>query len=134
MTNPAVETRHLLLLVAIDEGGSLNAAARRLHLTPSALSQQLRELEERLGGPLFRRQWRRLVITAAGRRLTEAARAVLGELTRAESETRGLLKGAHGTIRVTTVCHQSYRWLPDLLKAYSRTWPDMEVTVVSEAA
>ncbi|MDF2691904.1 MAG: LysR family transcriptional regulator, partial [Labilithrix sp.] len=52
----AVETRHLLLLAALDDVGSLNAAARRLHLTPSALSQQLKELEERLGGPLFHRQ------------------------------------------------------------------------------
>ncbi|WNG38224.1 LysR family transcriptional regulator [Archangium violaceum] len=134
MTTPSVETRHLLLLTAIDEVGTLNAAARRLHLSPSALSQQLRELEERLGGPLFHRQWRRLALNAAGRRLTDAAHSVLSELVRAESETRTLLRGASGTIRVATVCHQSYRWLPELLKTFARTWPDMEVTVVSEAS
>jgi LysR family transcriptional regulator for metE and metH len=134
MPGPSVETRHLLLLVALDEVGSLNAAARRLHLSPSALSQQLRELEERLGGPLFHRQWRRLALTAAGRRLTDAAHAVLGELVRAESETRELLRGASGTLRVATVCHQSYRWLPELLKSFARRWPAMDVTVVPEAA
>ncbi|TQF17272.1 LysR family transcriptional regulator [Myxococcus llanfairpwllgwyngyllgogerychwyrndrobwllllantysiliogogogochensis] len=133
MPSPLVETRHLLLLSALEEVGSLNAAARKLHLSPSALSQQLRELEDRLGGALFHRQWRRLVLTAAGQRLTEAARSVLGELTRAEAETRELLRGASGTLRVATVCLQSYRWLPELLKSFSRDWPGTEVTVVTEA-
>jgi LysR family transcriptional regulator, regulator for metE and metH len=105
-----------------------------LHVTPSALSQQLRDLEERLGGALFRRQWRRLIPTSAGRRLTDSAHAVLRELERAESEVRGLLGGASGTIRVATVCHQSYRWLPEVLRAFGERWPDVEVTVVTEAA
>jgi LysR family transcriptional regulator for metE and metH len=132
-TSPAVDVRHLRLLVALDDVGSLNAAARRLHLTPSALSQQLRELEDRLGGPLFHRQWRRLVLTDAGRRMTEAARTLLGELVRAEAETRSLLRGTSGTIRITTGCHQSYRWLPELLADYAAAWPGVEVTVVAEA-
>ncbi|WP_342375439.1 LysR family transcriptional regulator [Myxococcus stipitatus] len=133
MPNPLVEIRHLLLLSALEEVGSLNAAARKLHLSPSALSQQLRELEDRLGGPLFHRQWRRLALTSAGRRLTDAAHAVLGELTRAEGEARELLRGASGTLRVATVCLQSYRWLPELLRDFSRGWPGLEVTIVPEA-
>jgi LysR family transcriptional regulator, regulator for metE and metH len=133
-TTPSLETRHLLLLAALDELGSLNAAARKLHVTPSALSQQLRDLEERLGGSLFRRQWRRLIPTSAGRRLTDSAHAVLRELERAESEARGLLRGASATIRVATMCHQSYRWLPHVLRAFAERWPDVEVTVVTEAA
>jgi LysR family transcriptional regulator, regulator for metE and metH len=134
MPAPAVETRHLVLLATLDEVGSLNAAARKLHLTPSALSQQLRELEDRLGGALFQRVWRRLEITRAGRRLTDTAHAVLRELGRAESETRELLGGATGTLRVATVCHQSYRWLSGVLKHFSESWPGIEVTVVAEAA
>jgi LysR family transcriptional regulator, regulator for metE and metH len=131
---PSLETRHLLLLAALDERGSLNAAARKLHVSPSALSQQLRDLEERLGGALFRRQWRRLSLTRAGRRLTDSAHAVLRELERAESETRELLRGASGTIRVATMCHQSYRWLPEVLRAFTQSWPGVDVTVVAEAA
>lgn len=134
MTQPALEIRHLALLAAVDELGSLNAAARRLHLSPSALSQQLRELEVRLGGPLFTRQWRSLVLNAAGRRLTDSAHAILDELVRTEAETRALLSGARGTIRLTTVCQQSYQWLPKLLRAFGRKWPDIEVTIVAEAA
>lgn len=134
MPNPLVEIRHLLLLSTLEEVGSLNAAARKLHLSPSALSQQLRELEDRLGGPLFHRQWRRLVLTSAGRRLTDAARSVLGELSRAEAEARELLRGASGTLRVATVCLQSYRWLPELLRDFSRDWPGLEVSIVTEAS
>jgi LysR family transcriptional regulator, regulator for metE and metH len=134
MARPALETRHLVLLTTLDELGSLNAAARQLHLTPSALSQQLRELEQRLGGPLFQRQWRRLVMTTAGRRLTDAARAVLDELARAESDVRELLSGASGTIRVATMCHQSYRWLSVVLQHFAEAWPQVEVTIVADAA
>lgn len=129
-----LEVRHLRLLVAIDAVGTLNAAAKKLHLTPSALSQQLRELEERLGGPLFHRHWRRLVVTAAGRRLTDAAVVLLRELERAEHEARVLLSGTAGTIRMATVCHQSYRWLPRLLKAFAERWPGVDVQIVPEAA
>lgn len=133
MIAPLLETRHLQLLVALDEHGSLQAAARALHLTPSALSQQLKDMEARLGGPLFHRTWRRLGVTAAGKRLTEAARALLVELSRAETEARALLAGSQGTIRVATACHQSYRWLGAVLQSYARAWPAIEVTIVPEA-
>lgn len=130
----ASETRHLQLLVALDEEGSLHGAARRLHLTASALSQQLRELEQRLGGPLFHRQWRRLVATAAGRRLTDGAKGILGELDRVEQEARALLAGAQATLRIAMACQESYRWLPDVLSRYAAREPDVEVSIVSEAA
>lgn len=133
MPAPALETPHLRLLVALDDEGTLHAAARRLHVTPSALSQQLRELETRLGGPLFYRQWRRLSITPAGRRLTDAARTLLGDLAIVEAEARGLLAGASGTIRITTACHQSYRWLGTVLREYASTHPAIEITIVPEA-
>jgi LysR family transcriptional regulator for metE and metH len=134
MTELAVESRHLLLLVALDAAGSLHAASRKLHVSPSALSQQLRELEDRLGGPLFLRQWRRLVATAAGRRLTDAARAALADLSRAESEARRLMSGTTGVVRLATSCHQSYAWLPGVLRAFAERFPDVEVTVVADSA
>jgi LysR family transcriptional regulator, regulator for metE and metH len=128
------EVRDLRLLVALGETGSLNAAARQLHLTPSALSQQLRELERRLGGPLFLRQWRRLVPTPAAQRFTERARAILHELEQLEAETRQLLAGALGSIRVATACQHSYSWLPRLLGHYAALEPAIEVSLIAEAA
>lgn len=128
------ETRDLRLLVAVADDGGLSAAARRLHLTPSALSQQLRELERRLGGPLFLRRWRRLVATRAGQRYIEGARSVLAELARVEAETRHLLTGAAGVVRLAAACQQSYRWLPAILERYAETEPAIEVSLVADAA
>ncbi|NRD43549.1 LysR family transcriptional regulator [Corallococcus exiguus] len=128
-----LELRHLQLLVALDEWGTLHAAAKRLHLTPSALSLQLRELEQRLGGRLFERRWRRLHVTAAGQRLTTAARTVLAELSRAEDEARRLLSGHAGVLRLTTECTQSYRWLPRVMEAWERSHPDVRLELVAEA-
>lgn len=132
--NVVSETRHLRLLVALDDEGSLHAAARRLHLTPSALSQQLRELEDRLGGRLFRRQWRRLSATPAGRRFIQGARGVLVELDRLEGETRQLLAGSTGTLRVAAACQQSYRWLPGILARFAALEPGVEVGLVAAGA
>lgn len=130
----ASETHHLRLLIALDEAGTLHGAARRLHLTASALSQQLRELEQRLGGALFHRQWRRLVPTAAGRHLTDGAKHLLGELERVEQESRALIKGAQATLRIAMACQESYRWLPGVLSRYRARQPGVEVSIVSEAA
>lgn len=130
----ALEVRHLSLLVALQQQGSLHAAARSLHLSPSALSQQLRELEQRLGGALFRREWRRLVPTPAGACLLQRACTVLDELRRIESETRSLIDGATGTLRIAMTCQQSYRWLPTVLSRFSKLEPEIDVTIAGEAA
>lgn len=128
------DTRHLRLLLVLEEEGSLHAAARRLHLTPSALSQQLRELERRLGGELFRREWRRLIPTPAARHLVEGAKGVLAELERVESETRALLAGAQFTLRIAMICQESYRWLPQVLERFAAQAPDVDVSIVADAA
>lgn len=127
------ETRHLQLLLVLDEEGSLHAAARRLHLTPSALSQQLRELERRLGGPLFQREWRRLTTTPAARRLIDGAKGVLAELELVERETRALLAGAQSTLRIAMLCQESYRWLPEVLARFSAQAPAVDLSIVADA-
>ncbi|HUG12755.1 MAG TPA: LysR family transcriptional regulator [Opitutaceae bacterium] len=126
------EIRHLQLLLAIDEEGTLHAAARRLHLSPSALSQQLRDLEQRLGGALFQRQWRRLVATPAARHLIEGARGLVTELERLEGETRALMGGAHATLRIAMICQETYRWLPDVLLRLATQAPSVEVSIITD--
>src|SRR6185503_191813 len=65
----ALELRHLRLVLAIDETGGITLAGDRLHLTQSALSHQLKEIEARLGVALFLRVKKRLVLTDAGRQV-----------------------------------------------------------------
>src|SRR3989442_771983 len=82
--------------VAAEE--SVTAAGKRLHLTQSALSHQLRDAEERLGTALFLRLGKRMALTAAGQKLVEAARRILKDLKAAEQEVLGLNGDTHGVI------------------------------------
>ena len=61
-----LEVRHLRLVVAIAELGSMTKAGNHLNLTQSALSHQLRDIEDRLGSPLFRRLNKKMDLTPAG--------------------------------------------------------------------
>ena len=64
-----LEIRHLRLLAAVAQTGSVTEAGKRLHLTQSALSHQLRDAEEKLGTALFLRLGKRMVLTPAGEKL-----------------------------------------------------------------
>src|SRR5215212_8865819 len=78
------EMRHLLLVRAIAETGTLTQAGVTLHLTQSALSHQLRDIESKLGARLFHRAGRRLTLTAAGEKLLETANEVIALMDRCE--------------------------------------------------
>jgi LysR family transcriptional regulator, regulator for metE and metH len=128
-----LETRHLELMAAVAEHGTLTRASKELHLTQSALSHQLLNLETRLRTPMFSRVGRRMVPTAAGLRLLAAARSALPHLRTAEEDLRRLVDGRAGTVRVSTECYTCYHWLPGVLKRVARTVPGIEVQIVAEA-
>ena len=113
--------------------GSLTKAGDHLHVTQSALSHQLRDIEDRLGAALFLRLGRRLVLTPAGERLLESARDVLDRLRQTEETIRHLGKTAGGVLRITTECTTCYHWLPSLLTTYRERFPSMEVRIDVEA-
>src|SRR5260221_550931 len=124
-----LEIRHLQLVAAVADVGSLTRAGDRLHLTQSALSHQLRDIESRLGAPLFLRVGKRLVLTPAGERLLASARDVLAQLQHAEQEIRQMGAERAGILRITTECYTCYHWLPPLLKRYRHRFPRVEVRI-----
>jgi LysR family transcriptional regulator, regulator for metE and metH len=128
-----LELRHLRLVAEISDAGSMTRAAERLFLTQSALSHQLRDIEARLGTPLFSRVGRRMVLTAAGRRVLESARRIVGEVQRVEEDVRRLAGHADGVIRVCTQCNTGYHWLPPLLKSFARKHPRVSVHIAVDA-
>ena len=81
-----LDRAHWALLGALQEEGTLSAAAATLGITQSAATQRLREAERRLGVPLARKQGRRLVLTEAGDTIARADRQSRPILRRAESE------------------------------------------------
>src|SRR5438874_10611157 len=124
-----LEVRHLKLVAAVADVGSLTRAGDRLHLTQSALSHQLRDIEARLGAPLLLRIGKRLVLTPAGERLLASAKAVLAQLEHTEAEIRQMGREKAGVLRLTTECYTCYHWLPPLLMHYRRRLPRVEVRI-----
>jgi DNA-binding transcriptional LysR family regulator len=95
-----IEVRRLRVLRALADHGTVTAAAEVLHLTPSAVSQQLAALESEVGQELLERRGRRVAITSAGRLLLSHADSILAEVERAEEAMRLHADGATGEIRV----------------------------------
>ena len=85
-----LEIRHLKLVRAVTSAGSLTGAGSVLNLTQSALSHQLRDIESRLGTPLFLRVGKRMMLTPAGERLLRSADEVLDAIERTEDSIRQL--------------------------------------------
>ena len=133
MSMPKLDVRHLQLVQAIAEEGSVTRAGLRLNLTQSALSHQLRDAEDKLGVRLFDRIGRRLRLAPAGERLLRSARAVLEELGRAEDEVGRHGAGARSVIRLTTQCNTVYHWLPPLLRRFQKPHPEVDLELVAGA-
>ena len=127
-----LEIRHLRLVAGIADAGSMTKAAGQLHLTQSALSHQLRDIEGRLGTTLFTRLGRSMVLTEPGRRVLEAARRVLGEVQRAEEDVRRLAGHGEGTIRVCTQCYTGYHWLGPILSAFQAKHARVTINVAAD--
>jgi LysR family transcriptional regulator, regulator for metE and metH len=128
-----LEIRHLKLLAAVAEAGSVTEAGRRLHLTQSALSHQLRDAEQKLGTALFLRMGKKMVLTPAGDTLLACARRVLQELGNTEAQIDGLNGNTRGVIRLSTECYTCYHWLPPLLKKFHNKFRKIEITIDAEA-
>jgi LysR family transcriptional regulator, regulator for metE and metH len=131
--SPKLEVRHLKLLVTVAEEGSVTEAGKRLHLTQSALSHQLRDAEEKLGTALFLRLGRKMVLTPAGERLISCAHRVLDELSNTELQIEGLNGGSQGEIRLSTECYTCYHWLPPVLQKFHGKFSKVEVNIVASA-
>jgi LysR family transcriptional regulator for metE and metH len=127
-----LEIRHLRLVAAVAEHGSLTRAGRELNLTQSALSHQLLDLEGRLRTQLFLRMGKRMVPTVAGLRLLEAARQTLPTLLATEESLRRLASGHESVLRLSTECYTCYHWLPGALERFREQFPRVEVQVVAE--
>ena len=129
-----LELKHLRLVQAITETGSVTGAAKALSLTQSALSHQLREIEGRLGTVLFHRVRGRMVLAPSGELLLDLASRVLGPVEEVEaSVSRARKEGAYGVLRLSTECYTCYHWLPRIFAPFQQRWPGVELRIVSEA-
>ena len=130
MNNSHIELRHLRLLHAVTEAGGLTAAAERLHLSQSAVSHQLKALEDALGLLLVERAARPVQLTAPGRRLLALAHAVLPQVDAALRDLTKLKDGDAGELRIAVECHTCYDWLMPAMDSYRDVWPLVELDLL----
>lgn len=125
-----LDLKHLKTIRAIAETGSLTQAAEKLHVTQSALSHQVRDVESYFGLRLFQRQRRPLRLTPAGERLLEGALAILPQLEDTERALFQMGQGRRGRLHMAIECHSCYLWLIPSVNAFRPQWPDVELDFV----
>ena len=122
-----IELRHLKTLVALRATGSLVEAADRLFLTQSALSHQLKDLEDRLDCTLFVRKTKPPRFTSAGRRLLTLADEVIPMFKLTERDIARLAGGEAGRLHICIECHSCFQWLVPCIDKYRGNWPEVEL-------
>ena len=131
-TLPLLELDHLRTVVAIAETGSFSAAAAAVFRTPSAISMQVKKIEEMLGRPVFRRDSRSVSLTADGDFLVEHARRMLA-LNR-EAVARFVTPDLRGEVRLGATEDVSEAVLPEALRRFAETHPGVTVDVVVDSS
>jgi len=124
-----IEFRHLRTIKAIHEAGGLGKAADVLNITQSALSHQIKGLEDQAGVELFLRRSKPLKLSAAGMRLLRAAERILPEVAALEEEFSGLREGKAGRLHIAIECHACFEWLFPVLETFRKTWGDVDVDI-----
>jgi LysR family transcriptional activator of glutamate synthase operon len=124
-----MEIRQLMCVEAVARHRHFTRAAEELHLAQSALSHQIRRLEQELGTPLFERTSRRVTVTEAGQVLTARARRILAELDGARQEVDELRSVLRGRIRIGPLVPAGDVDIPGLLARFSQLHPGVEVSL-----
>jgi DNA-binding transcriptional LysR family regulator len=127
MERTNLDTDILRTLVLAQQLGGFNRAARRVGRSQSAVSQQIRKLEEQLGKRLFRKEGRGLAPTEAGDLVLSYARRILNLNDEAVAAIQGVAVG--GAVRVGLQTDFTESWLPDALARFKTTYPSVQIEV-----
>src|SRR5580704_183290 len=125
-----IDIDQLRTFIAIAETGSFTKAAEFVHKTQSAVSMQMKRLEERLDRPVFARDGRASKLTEDGERLLDYARRIVKlnvEALAAFSKTE-----LSGRVRMGVPDDYADRYLPEIMARFSRAYPGVELTVICE--
>ncbi|WP_417628148.1 LysR family transcriptional regulator [Pararhodobacter aggregans] len=124
-----LEFRHLRTIRAIHQAGGVARAADILNITQSALSHQLKGLEDQAGVELFARRTKPLRLSAAGLKMLKLAEEVLPRVEALEEEFRAMIAGKMGRLHIAIECHACFDWLFPVLERFRHAWPDVDVDI-----
>ncbi|ERK10293.1 putative lysR-family transcriptional regulator YdhB [Pantoea sp. AS-PWVM4] len=117
---------------AVARSGSFSAAAQELHRVPSAISYTVRQLETWLAVPLFERQHREVVLTAAGEHFVREGRGVIKKMLATRRQCQQLANGWRGQLSIAVDCIVKPHRTRQLVKDFYRHFPDMELIISYE--
>jgi len=129
MSKLHLEFRHLRTIKAVHDTGGLARAAEVLNITQSALSHQIKGLEDQIGVELFARRTKPMKLSAAGQRLLRLAERILPEIAHLEEEFRALKEGRTGRLHIAIECHACFEWLLPVLEQFRRAWGAVDVDI-----
>ncbi|WP_293575866.1 LysR family transcriptional regulator [Phaeobacter sp.] len=124
-----IEFRHLRTIKAIHQEGGLARAADLLNITQSALSHQIKGLEDQAGVELFLRRSKPMKLSAAGLRLLRLADQVLPQVEAMQAEFSALRDGNTGRMYIAIECHACFEWLFPVLEGLRKNWADVDVDI-----
>ena len=122
----------LQTLVAIAGSGSFGAAAKTVHRTQSAVSMQMKRLEEIVGQPLFEKQGRRAVLTAQGQNLVLYARRIVAMQDEALASFRS--PDVRGEVRFGVCDDYVMRLMPPILSGFAEQYPNVHIRLDSQSS
>lgn len=125
------DIRRLTLLLEVVEQGSITAAADLMMYSPSAVSQQLRKLEQEVGQPLLNRRSRGVVPTEAGQVLAGHARQILRQMRAAQSDLDQIAGLKRGALTVGTFPTLAGSFLPIVIRAFKKRYPAISLSLRS---
>lgn len=131
-----MDIRAIHYFIGVYEEKSFSKAAERMHVVQSALSMQIRNLEEELGSTLFQRTQRGLVPTVAGRRFYDLSVPIARSMASAKQEMMELAEGAQvsGALRIGLTSSMCKNVLGHVLGEYHELFPNVELTVTESYA
>lgn len=127
-----IERIHLQIILALHQYKTLTAAASSLNLSQSALSHQIKHLEERLGAKLWQKEGRLLRLTQPGEQLLSCAQSVIPVLQRTEQTLQAYAEGRQGNLRIGVECYPCYEWLTRVIADFLQASPDVDVDIVQK--
>ncbi|USX28985.1 LysR family transcriptional regulator [Oxalobacteraceae bacterium OTU3CINTB1] len=112
------------------EAGSAANAAERLFVAPTAISMQLAQLESQLGGELFDRSRRPMALTDLGKFFYPRAKELLQQMSRLDSEARGIATGSGGWLSIGFTRSATFSLLPRVIRRFRAAYPQVQLDLV----
>lgn len=128
-----MELKHFRLIRTIAEEGSIANSSEKLFLTQSALSHQLRELEEQLGFKVFFRSRNKWELSDQGQQLYKLAVDIFERIDDGFNSIKHINDGAKGKVGIGTECYSFYQGLPAFIQKMAILYPEIEVDIVLDA-